>query len=416
MADALANLASSITLGDDEATNVPVCQRWVIPPVTEMVLSDTNVISILPVNVEEWRQSLINYLEHGILLDDPKHRSEVREEEANQAMEETHSGICGAHQSGPKLHFQLKRMGYYWPSMVKDCLEHAKRCQACQFHANFIHQPPEPLHPTATSWPFDAWGLDVVGPIAPKSSAGEAYILAATDYLSKWAEAIPLKEVKKETVFSNRLVDELCEKYKFKQHKSSMHHAPANGLAEAFNKTLYNLLKKVIGRTKKDWHERIGEALWAYRTTYRTPTQATPYSLVYGVEAVLPLESQIPSLRMALQEGLTDEENAKLRLQELEALDEKRLEAQQHLECYQARLSKAFNKKVFPRSFQMGDLVLSLRRPIITTHKTKSKFTSKWDGPYVIQEVYTNGAYLIMAEDGLKIGPINSRFLKGYYP
>ncbi|KAM3016053.1 hypothetical protein FF2_000114 [Malus domestica] len=112
-----------------------------------------------------------------------------------------------------------------------------------------------------------------------------------------------------------------------------------------------------------------------------TPTQATPYSLVYGVEAVLPLESQIPSLRMAIQEGLTDEENAKLRLQELEALDERRLEAQQHLECYQAWLSKAFNKKVRPRSFQIGDLVLALRRPIITTHKTKSKFTSKWDGP-----------------------------------
>ncbi|KAM2415787.1 hypothetical protein ACFX1X_002106 [Malus domestica] len=468
MADALANLTSSMTLGEDEATNVPVCQRWVIPLVTEIVLSDTNVISILPVNVEEWRQPLINYLEHGMLPDDPKHRTEVRrrahrflyykgtlyrrsfegvllrclgEEEANQAMEEAHSGICGAHQSGPKLHFQLKRMGYYWPSMVKDCLEYAKRCQACQFHANFIHQPPEPLHPTATSWPFDAWGLDVVGPIAPKSSTGEAYILAATDYFSKWAEAIPLKEVKKETVvcfikghiihrygvpryivtdngkqFSNRLMDELCEKYKFKQHKSSMYHAPANGLAEAFNKTLCNLLKKVIGRTKKDWHERIGEALWAYRTTYRTPTQATPYSLVYGVEAVLPLESQIPSLRMAIQEGLTDEENAKLHLQELEALDEKRLEAQQHLECYQARLSKAFNKKVLPRSFQMGDLVLSLRRPIITTHKTKSKFTSKWDGPYVVQEVYTNGAYLIIAEDGLKIGPINGRFLKRYYP
>ncbi|KAM1514561.1 hypothetical protein ACFX10_013760 [Malus domestica] len=176
MADALANLASSMTLGEDEAANVPICQRWVIPLVTEMVLSDTNVISILPVNVEEWRQPLISYLEHGILPDDPKHRSEVRrrahrflyykgtlyrrsfegvllrclgEEEANQAMEEAHSGICGAHQSGPKLHFQLKRMGYYWLSM---------------------------------------------------SSAGEAYILAATDYFSKWAEAIPLKEVKKETV------------------------------------------------------------------------------------------------------------------------------------------------------------------------------------------------------------------------
>ncbi|KAK4564698.1 hypothetical protein RGQ29_006676 [Quercus rubra] len=196
---------------------------------------------------------------------------------------------------------------------------------------------------------------------------------------------------------------ELCEKFEFKQYNSSMYNAPANGLAEAFNKTLGN------------WHERIGEALWAYRTTFRTPTQATPYSLVYGVEAVLPLERQIPSLRIAIQERLTGEENAKLRLQELEALDEKRLEAQQRLECYQARLSSAFNKRVKPRSFQVGDLVLAVRRPIITTHRTSNKFTSKWDGPYVVQEVYTNGAYKLIDNDGMRIGPINGKFLKHFY-
>ncbi|XP_019173405.1 PREDICTED: uncharacterized protein LOC109168981 [Ipomoea nil] len=97
------------------------------------------------------------------------------------------------------------------------------------------------------------------------------------------------------------------------------------------------------------------EALWAYRTTYRIPIESTPYSLVYGVEAVLPLEHQIPSLRLAIQEGLTNEENVKLRLAELEALDEKRLQAQQNLECYQARISRAFNKKVRVGSFQIGD-------------------------------------------------------------
>ena len=157
-----------------------------------------------------------------------------------------------------------------------------------------------------------------------------------------------------------------------------------NGLAEAFNKTLCNLLKKVANRWKKDWHERMGEALWAYRTTYRTPTQATPYSLVYGVEAVLPLERQIPSLRISIQEGLSNEDSVRLRLEELEALDEKRLEAQQRLECYQARLSKAFNKKVKPRSFQVGDLVLTVRKPI-TSHRMGHKFFFKWDGLYVVR-------------------------------
>ena len=145
------------------------------------------------------------------------------------------------------------------------------------------------------------------------------------------------------------------------------------------------------------------------------PIQATSYSLVYGVEVVLPLERQIPSLRIDIHEGLTDEDNAKLCLRELEALDEKQLEAQQSLECYQARLSKSFNKKVRLRSFQVGDLVLAIRRPIITTHKIGSKFTSKRDGPYVVQEVYTNGVYKIVTEDGLRIGPINGKFLKCYY-
>ncbi|KAL0395427.1 UNVERIFIED_CONTAM: hypothetical protein Slati_4508900 [Sesamum latifolium] len=194
-----------------------------------------------------------------------------------------------------------------------------------------------------------------------------------------------------------------------------MYYAAANGLAEAFNKTLCSLLKKVVAKSKRDWHERIGEALWAYRTTIRMPTQSTPYALVYGVEAVLPLEQQIPSFRIAIQEGLTEEENARLRLKKLEALDEKRLEAQQRLECYQARLSKAFNKKVRPHSFQVGDLVLAVRKPIITTHQTKNKFLPKWDGLYVVKETYTNGAYKLVAEDGLRIGPINGKFLKRYH-
>ncbi|XP_019153560.1 PREDICTED: uncharacterized protein LOC109150044, partial [Ipomoea nil] len=354
--------------------------------------------SLLPqfydIGNDDWRQPLIDYLTDQKLPEDPRKRVDIKrrtprfiyyketlyrrsfdgiflrclgEEEALQAMQEAHSGVCGAHQSGPKLHFHIKRMGYYWPTMVKDCIDYARRCQACQYHANFIHQPPEPLHPTVASWPFDAWGLDVVGPITPKSSAWHAYILAATDYFSKWAEPVALKE-------------------------------------------------KMVSKSKRDWHDRMEEALWAYRTTYRTPTQSTPYSLVYGVEAVLPLERQIPSLRLAIQEGLTDEENAKLRLAELEALDEKRLQAQQSLECYQARMSKAFNKRVRTRSFQIGDKVLAVRRPIIVTRKTGHKFTSRWDGPYVILEVYTGGAYKLISEDGLKIGPINGRFLKLYHP
>ena len=102
--------------------------------------------------------------------------------ESIKALKETHASICEVYQLGPKLQFQLRRI---LPKMVQDSIDYAKKCEACRYHENFIHQPLEPLHPTVTSWPFEAWGLDLVSPIRPKSSAGHSYFLAATDYFSK---------------------------------------------------------------------------------------------------------------------------------------------------------------------------------------------------------------------------------------
>ncbi|XP_038895876.1 uncharacterized protein LOC120084048 [Benincasa hispida] len=194
----------------------------------------------------------------------------------------------------------------------------------------------------------------------PKSSAIHSYILV-TDYFSRWAKVVALKEAKNENVvdficthivyrygiphqivtyngrqFSNGLMDKLCKKFKFKQYKLSMYNAVANGLTEAFNKTLCNLLKKIVSKSKRDGQEKIGETLWAYQTTHHTPIEVTTYSLVYGMEVVLPLKREIPSLRMAMQEGLTIKDNSRLCLQKIETLDEKRLEAHKALECYQA--------------------------------------------------------------------------------
>ena len=78
---------------------------------------------------------------------------------------------------------------------------------------------------------------------------------------------------------------------------------------------------------------------------------------------------------------------------------------------------KSFNKKVKQRAFRKGDLVLAVRRPMIMTHKTKGKFQPKWEGPFVIETVYSNGAYrLTTAEGDLLMMPINGKFLKKYYP
>jgi len=143
----------------------------------------------------------------------------------------------------------------------------------------------------------------------------------------------------------------------------------------------------------------------------------TPFSLLYRCEAVLPLEIQIPSLCITLTTEMTNEEKHRLRLQELEALNDKCLQAQQQIELYQARFVRAFNKKVKERTFKKGDLVLTFRKPIVITHKTKGKFQPKWEGPFVVESIYSNGAYRLITPDfDTLMMPINDRFLKKYYP
>ncbi|KAG9446503.1 hypothetical protein H6P81_012631 [Aristolochia fimbriata] len=474
-ADALAGIAANLAHFDERPNQVPICEQWVIPPAAEeeIEVQTEEIEESLPISVsqnqtEDWRKPIINFLRHGTLPLDLRERVQIRrtapryvfindvlyrrsyeglllrclsKEEGQQVLKETHGGICGADQAGSKLQLQVKRLGYYWPTMLRDAIEMARTCKPCQLHADYIHQPPVPLHPTVASWQFEAWGMDIIGPITPKSDYDRQYILAASDYFSKWAEAAAYREVKATTVadfirtqliyrygvpryivtdngtpFRNRVMDRFCEKFRIQQRMSSAYNPATNGLAEAFNKTLCKILKKTVGAHKRSWDEKLPEALWAYRTTARTPTQSTPYSLVYGTEAVLPLEVQLPSLRIAVREGLTTEECAQLRLAKLESLDEQRLEAQQRLECYQSRMTRAFNKKVRLRSFQKGDLVLAVRRSMLFTSKIGGKFAPKWEGPYVVQEAYTNGAYKLVTTNGSELPITNGKFLKRFYP
>ncbi|XP_075104868.1 uncharacterized protein LOC142178948 [Nicotiana tabacum] len=227
IADALANLAITMALRENESTKKRIGGK-----LPEDLRQRTNIKRRAPRFIF-YKGTLFRRFFEGLFL------RCLDKEEVHQAMEEAHSGSCGAHHFCPKLHFHIKRMGYYWPTMMKDYMKHAKRYQVCQFHANYIHQPPEPLHPTVASWPFDVWGLDIVG-LLPKSSEGQMYIIPRyiiTD------NGMP---------FDNKLVRSLCEKFGFKQHKSSMYNAPANGLAKAFNKTLGNLLKKVVAKNNRD--------------------------------------------------------------------------------------------------------------------------------------------------------------------
>ncbi|KAM2835678.1 hypothetical protein PS2_032570 [Malus domestica] len=111
-------------------------------------------------------------------------------QEAAQAITEVHEGIYGAHQSGRKMRWLLRRHGYFWPSILKDCIEYARRCVQCQIHGPIQRALVELLHSVTKPWPFKGWAMDMIGKITPSSGAAKhAWIRVATNYFTKWVEA-----------------------------------------------------------------------------------------------------------------------------------------------------------------------------------------------------------------------------------
>ena len=361
----------------------------------------------------------------------------LKKSKAERVMEQVHAGVCGPHMNGHTLAKKIVRVGYFWTTMERDCCELVKRCHKCQIHANLMHAPPIQLQNMTSPWPFSAWGIDIIGKITPASSGGHNYILVAIDYFTKWVEAaayvnLTSRDVAKflkyniicrygvphEIVSDNgshfkKEVLALLNEYHIKLHKSAPYRPKTNGAVESANKNIKSMLRKMMG-TYKDWQEKLPFALWGYRTTVRTSTGATPYSLVYGMEAVLPIEVEVPSLRVLAECKVDEGDWLTERFEELALIDEKRLIALNHVQGYQKRIARAYNKKVRPRKICEGDLVLKeMKAPV---YDPRGKFKPNWLGPYIVKIILPGGAAYLMDLDGHKfVEPTNLDFLKKYY-
>ncbi|EOX95167.1 RNA-directed DNA polymerase (Reverse transcriptase), Ribonuclease H [Theobroma cacao] len=209
------------------------------------------------------------------------------------------------------------------------------------------------------------------------------------------------------------MVKDVCTKFKIKHHNSTTYRPKMNGAVEAANKNIKKIVEKMT-EVYKDWHEKLPFALHAYRTSVRTSTGATPYSLVYGAEAVLPVEVEIPSLRVLMEAELEDAEWVRSRYEQLNLIEEKRLAALCHGQMYQRRMMRAYEKKVHPRQFREGELVLKRILPNQTDFR--GKWMPNWEGPYVVKKAFSGGALILANMDGGDLpNPINADAVKKYY-
>ena len=183
---------------------------------------DLNNEEVSPIMSEpSWMDPIWDYLIEGLLPNDSKEASKLRSrsarftihqgalykrgfftpflnciagEDADYVLRKVHEGVCGNHIGARALAGKVLRQGYYWPTMLRDATELVRKCKVCQEHAKISHLPSEPLTSVTSPWPFQQWGLDILGPF-PIGKGQCKFIVIAGDYFTKWAEAEPLATI-----------------------------------------------------------------------------------------------------------------------------------------------------------------------------------------------------------------------------
>ncbi|PKA65572.1 hypothetical protein AXF42_Ash005906 [Apostasia shenzhenica] len=316
----------------------------------------------------------------------------LRPEEAQEVMKVVPKGECGTHARSRSLVMRILRQRFLWPDIHKVAQSFVEKCPRCQYYADMQKQPAGYLKLINSSWPFAVWGLDCLGPM-PTTIRSYKWILVAIDYFTKWIEDKPLARPTAEnvgnflwanivcrygvsmviitdnsTLFANQQVHDFCGKHQINLKYASVWHPHTNRQAETANKNILNILKKRLDGVKTLWPDERPGTLWAYNTTPSEVTQESPFSLSFGMDAIIPVELEHFSSRIEvtansdpedLQNWMNDNDNS--RQVDLDLLEQKRqLAALKRLE-HKRRVERYFNRKVNPRDFIQGDLVLKRR-------------------------------------------------------
>ncbi|GKC35363.1 reverse transcriptase domain-containing protein [Tanacetum coccineum] len=280
---------------------------------------------------------------------------------------------------------------------------------------------------------FDVWGIDFMGPFP--SSRGNKYILVAVEYVSKWVEAnaLPTNDARvvvtflkslfarfdtpraiisdRGTYFCNDKFAKVMSKYGVTHRLATAYHPQTSGQVEVSNRGLKRILERTVGENRASWSDRLDDALWAFRTAYKTPIGCTPYKLVYGKPCHLPIELEHRAywaLKHANFDLKTAGDHRKLQLNELNEL---RDQAYENSLIYKERTKKLHDSKIKNRIFNVGDQVLlfNSRLKIFS-----GKLKTRWSGPFTITEVFPYGTAKLSHSDRSNF-KVNCHRLKHYF-
>eukprot|EP00253_Pinus_taeda_P026975 PITA_26975 len=313
-------------------------------------------------------------------------------------------------------------------------------CHKCHIFEGKRTLLPLTLRPISTERPFQQWGLDFIGEIHPPSFGQHKWILTATNYFTKWIKAIPCGQANDTVIiqfletnilsrfgcpeeiitdnvaaFKSKKMISFCHKYHITLGHSTAYYPQGNGLTESSNKSLINIIKKVLEENKKTWYKKLTNALWVGRLATKRSIGTSPYELVYGIEDVFTSSLGVPIMKL-LQEAQVEPNDIQRRINQTIHLHQTREEVYERSQLLQQKLKKIFDKRTKVEDFYLGDKVLKWdsRREDKGKH---GKFDFLWKGPFIIQASQGNNTYFLKILDGIETedGPVNGRMLKHYF-